>query len=67
MVVPVIHTQTRQNVNVRNALEMAQVRGRAPWIDFNLNDWQGTFSYVPSREEIPLDVKEQLVVELYSK
>ena len=57
----------RENVFVRNALEMTQVRGRMPWIEFNLNSWTGKFSYIPTREEIPLDVKEQLVVELYKK
>jgi small subunit ribosomal protein S4 len=37
------------------------------WIDFNANDLKGTFLGYPDREQIPENIKEQLIVELYSK
>lgn len=38
-----------------------------PWIEWNESIMGGTFLYVPEREEIPENIKEQLIVELYSK
>ncbi len=37
------------------------------WVDWNPESQQGTFLTVPEREEIPENIKEQLIVELYSK
>lgn len=38
-----------------------------PWLDWNNAAQQGTFIAVPEREQIPENIKEQLIVELYSK
>ncbi len=40
---------------------------RFDWIDFNAGDMKGTFLNRPDREQIPGNIKEQLIVELYSK
>ncbi|MCL2597568.1 MAG: 30S ribosomal protein S4 [Paludibacter sp.] len=37
------------------------------WIEFNADDMSGTFLHLPEREDIPENIKEQLIVELYSK
>ncbi len=37
------------------------------WIDFDKNALKGTFISVPERDLIPENIKEQLIVELYSK
>lgn len=37
------------------------------WIDWNGQTLEGTFVARPNREEIPENIKEQLIVELYSK
>lgn len=37
------------------------------WLDFNKETLSGTFIQNPQREEIPENIKEQLIVELYSK
>ena len=37
------------------------------WISWNSDRMQGTFVSLPQREQIPENVKEQLIVELYSK
>ncbi len=37
------------------------------WIEWDKSLMQGKFSYVPERSEIPENIKEQLIVELYSK
>jgi small subunit ribosomal protein S4 len=38
-----------------------------PWLDFNKSSMEGTFLTMPNRTEIPENIKEQLIVELYSK
>lgn len=39
----------------------------APWLDFNTKDLKAVIKSLPTREEIPVDIKEQLIVEFYSK
>ncbi len=46
------------------------VRGKNPkfnWLDWNETDMKGTFITYPERESVPENIKEQLIVELYSK
>ena len=38
-----------------------------PWIEWNAASMSGTFLHIPEREDIPENIKEQLIVELYSK
>ena len=37
------------------------------WVDWNENTNTGTFITMPERESVPENIKEQLIVELYSK
>ncbi|MEQ6121984.1 30S ribosomal protein S4 [Reichenbachiella sp. MALMAid0571] len=37
------------------------------WVEFDKAEMVGKFAAIPSREEIPENIKEQLIVELYSK
>jgi small subunit ribosomal protein S4 len=48
----------------------SQVKGKNPkfnWIDWNESELTGTFIGYPERESVPENIKEQLIVELYSK
>lgn len=38
-----------------------------PWIEWNESALAGTFVHIPERADIPENIKEQLIVELYSK
>ncbi len=38
-----------------------------PWLEWNQNELSGKFLSYPEREQIPENIKEQLIVELYSK
>lgn len=40
---------------------------RFPWLEFNAGNLSGTFLNYPEREQIPENIREQLIVELYSK
>lgn len=49
-----------------NALQGAN-RSRFSWLEWDNNSLSGKFMNVPAREDIPENIKEQLIVELYSK
>ena len=40
---------------------------RLEWLDWNVQHMSGTFLSVPLRDQIPENIKESLIVELYSK
>jgi small subunit ribosomal protein S4 len=53
-----------------NTAVTSHIRGKNPkfgWIDFNETAKKGTFITFPERESVPENIKEQLIVELYSK
>jgi len=48
----------------------SQIRGKNAkfnWLDYSEAEFKGTFIAYPERESIPENIKEQLIVELYSK
>lgn len=38
-----------------------------PWLEWDSSSLSGKFLHIPEREDIPENIKEQLIVELYSK
>jgi small subunit ribosomal protein S4 len=62
-----IRESSRTNPVIVSNLEDASGRGRPVWLDWNPESYTGKMLSVPSREDIPVTVNEQLIVELYSK
>jgi small subunit ribosomal protein S4 len=53
-----------------NTAITSQFRGKNQkytWLDWNESEMKGTFVAYPERESVPENIKEQLIVELYSK
>jgi small subunit ribosomal protein S4 len=53
-----------------NTAVTSPIRGKNQkftWVDWNETEMQGTFITYPERESVPENIKEQLIVELYSK
>ena len=53
-----------------NAGITSQIRGKNAkinWLDYSEAEFSGTFIALPERESVPENIKEQLIVELYSK
>jgi len=70
------HTRPGQVIAVREkdkSMEVINValngfnHSKYPWIEWNAATMSGTFLHIPEREDIPENIKEQLIVELYSK
>lgn len=62
-----IHDKLREHAGVRRALENMEKRGRLGWLNFSAESLAGKIVSIPSRQEIPTEVDEQQIVELYSK
>jgi small subunit ribosomal protein S4 len=53
-----------------NTSVTSQIRGKNQkfnWLDWNETELEGVFITYPERESVPENIKEQLIVELYSK
>lgn len=46
---------------------LSENRKTYPWLEFNRETLEGIFVIMPQREDIPENIKENLIVELYSK
>lgn len=57
------HKQDR----VKSALELAEQRGFVDWIEVDTKKMSGVFKAIPERSDLPPEINEHLVVELYSK
>jgi len=57
----------RQQLRVKAALELAKQRGFPDWIEVDIDKMQGVYKRTPERSDLPAEINEHLVVELYSK
>ncbi len=62
-----IHEKSRTQTRVQYALQLAQSHGFVDWVDVDTGKMAGVFKRVPDRGDLPSDINESLVVELYSK
>ncbi len=62
-----ISEQSRAQLRVQAAIDVAQQRGLVDWIDVDAKKMSGTYKALPERSELPPEINEHLIVELYSK
>ena len=62
-----VREKSRNQARIQQSLELAKSRGFADWIDVDAGKMSGVFKRVPDRADLPADINESLVVELYSK
>jgi small subunit ribosomal protein S4 len=62
-----IREKSRKQARIMESMSLAEQIGFPDWVDVNHGLFQGTFKASPMRSELPSDINEQLVVELYSK
>lgn len=62
-----VREKARNQLRIKNAVELAGNRSAIEWIDVDGAKLSGTFKAVPDRSELPSDINENLIVELYSK
>lgn len=62
-----IKEKARSQVRIQAALEMAQQNGFVDWVEVETKKMEGTLKRVPDRSDLPAEINEHLIVELYSK
>ena len=62
-----VNEKCREQLRIQSALDLAQQRGVADWIDVDTRKMQGVYKARPERNDLPADINEHLIVELYSK
>ncbi|MGD8558248.1 MAG: 30S ribosomal protein S4 [Gammaproteobacteria bacterium] len=62
-----VNEKAKNQLRIQGSLEMAAQRGVADWIDVDPKKMTGVFKSLPERSDLPTDINEQLIVELYSK
>ena len=62
-----IREKAKKQERISNAMSVAEQLGFPEWVEVNTKAFSGTFKRVPERDELPAELSENLVVELYSK
>ena len=62
-----VREKAKKQTRIADAMNMAKARGIVDWISLDDSKLEATFKNVPERTDLPPDLNEQLVVELYSK
>jgi small subunit ribosomal protein S4 len=63
-----ISENSRAQLRIQEALTLSQEMDLAPnWVEVDAKKFSGLFKSVPERSDLPSDINEALIVELYSK
>ena len=62
-----IRQKSKKQNRIANAVALAEQYGVADWVTVDAKAMKGVFKRVPERSDLPADISEQLIVELYSK
>ena len=62
-----IKPSSRSNNLIKEAIESVIDTARYGWLSVDKAQYKGEFLYVPKREEMGLDINDNLIVEFYSK
>lgn len=52
---------------IKEAMEVASRRGISRWLELDKDSFSGTVVSLPNREDITMPIREQIIVELYSR
>ena len=62
-----VREKAKKQVRIQNAVALAEQYGFSDWIEVDTNALKGVCKRLPDREDLPADINESLIVELYSK
>ncbi len=62
-----LREKLKKQLRVQTALQLASQRGESEWISVDVNKMEGTYTRNPDRSDLPSEINENLIVELYSK
>jgi len=62
-----LREKSKKQLRVQTALQLAAQRVEVEWLNVDRNKMEGTFTRNPDRSDLPAEINENLIVELYSK
>lgn len=62
-----LRDKAKKQLRVQSAMALAAQRGEPEWIDVSAEKLEGVFKAAPDRQDLPSEINENLIVELYSK
>ncbi len=62
-----IRERSRKVASILGAMETVIRRGIPSWIELDKENFKGTLSALPNREDLTMPIQENLIIELYSK
>lgn len=62
-----VKERSRKIGKINEALGAIDRRGMPTWLELDKETYKGTLKELPNREELSMPIREQLIVELYSK
>jgi small subunit ribosomal protein S4 len=62
-----LREKSRKNEAIQICLDTAQGRGIPGWLELDVENFKGSVTQLPARDDITMPIQEQLIVELYSK
>lgn len=62
-----VREKAKKQARIADSMQLAQQRGLPGWVEVDPKKLEGVFKTVPDRSDLPAEINESLVVELYSK
>ena len=62
-----VRDNKKEQLRIKLAMSLAETRGFNDWVEVDTRNLKGTFMRIPERQELPSEINESLIVELYSK
>ena len=59
--------KSRSQMRIQAAVQLSAQRAPIEWVEVSAEKLEGVFKRLPDREELPAEINENLIVELYSK
>ncbi len=62
-----VKEKSRKQLRIQSAMALAENRAPCEWLEVDSKKMEGLFKAIPERVELPSEINENLIVELYSK
>jgi small subunit ribosomal protein S4 len=62
-----VRERAKKQTRIQDALSLSEQLGVPGWMDVDAKKMEGVFKALPERSDLPAEINESLVVELYSK
>ena len=62
-----IPEKAKKQARIQDALNLAEQHGFPQWVSVDKTKMEGVFKGMPERSDLPSDINENLIVELYSR